>query len=65
MRILVNGSWREIAAAELAATLEELGYGGRVVSTAVNGEFVATEARVRTALTDGDRIEVLAPMQGG
>ncbi|HVP34162.1 MAG TPA: sulfur carrier protein ThiS [Steroidobacteraceae bacterium] len=65
MRILVNGSWREIAAAELAATLEELGYGGRVVSTAVNGEFVAAEARVRTALTDGDRIEVLAPMQGG
>jgi len=65
MRILVNGSWREIAAAELAATLEELGYGGRVVSTAVNGEFVAAEARVRTALADGDRIEVLAPMQGG
>jgi sulfur carrier protein len=65
MRILVNGSWREIAAAELAATLEELGYGGRVVSTAVNGEFVAAEARRRTALTDGDRIEVLAPMQGG
>ena len=65
MRILVNGSWREITAAELAATLEELGYGGRVVSTAVNGEFVAAEARVRTALADGDRIEVLAPMQGG
>ena len=65
MRILVNGSWREIAAAELAATLEELGYGGRVVSTAVNGEFVAAGARPRTALADGDRIEVLAPMQGG
>ena len=65
MRILVNGSWHDIAAAELAATLEELGYGGRVVSTAVNGEFVASEARPRTALSDGDHVEVLAPMQGG
>jgi len=65
MKILVNGDWRETAARELAATLEELGYGNRIVSTAVNGEFVAAEARVGTALTEGDRIEVLAPMQGG
>ena len=65
MRILVNGDWRETASRELAATLEELGYGGRIVSTAVNGEFVATEARARTALAEGDRLEVLAPMQGG
>lgn len=65
MRILVNGDWRETRSRELAATLEELGYGGRIVSTAVNGEFVAAEARVRTALAEGDRVEVLAPMQGG
>jgi sulfur carrier protein len=65
MRILVNGVWRETAGRELAATLEELGYGGRLVSTAVNGEFVALEERRRTALADGDRLEVLAPMQGG
>jgi sulfur carrier protein len=65
MRILVNGVWRETAARELAATLEELGYGRGVVATAVNGEFVAAEARGRTALADGDRLEVLAPMQGG
>ncbi len=65
MRILVNGVWRETAGRELAATLEELGYGGRIVSTALNGEFVATEARARTVLADGDRVEVLAPMQGG
>jgi sulfur carrier protein len=65
MRILVNGDWRETRGRELAATLEELGYGSRIVSTAVNGEFVAAEARSRTALAEGDRIEVLAPMQGG
>ena len=65
MRILVNGVWRETAGSGLAATLEELGYGGRVISTAVNGEFVTVEERARTALADGDRLEVLAPMQGG
>lgn len=65
MRILVNGVWRETAAPELAATLEELGYGGRIVSTAVNGEFVAVAERARTALANGDSVEVLAPMQGG
>jgi sulfur carrier protein len=65
MRILVNGAWRETTAAELAAALDELGYGGAIVTTALNGEFVAAPARSGTPLADGDRVEVLAPMQGG
>jgi sulfur carrier protein len=65
MRVLVNGAWRETASVELAAVLEELGYRDAVVSTAVNGEFVAAAARARTQLAEGDRLEVLAPMQGG
>jgi sulfur carrier protein len=65
MRILVNGVWRDTAASELAATLAELGYAGRIITTAVNGEFVAAEMRSGTVLTDGDRVEVLAPVQGG
>lgn len=65
MRILVNGVWREVAARQLAATLEELGFGGRIVATAVNGEFVAADVRCRLELVEGDRVEVLAPMQGG
>jgi len=65
MKILVNGAWRETQRKELAGALEDLGYGGSVVSTAVNGEFVAAAQRARTALAEGDRIEVLAPMQGG
>lgn len=65
MRILVNGAWHELRGAQLAAALAELGYGGRTVSTAVNGEFVAAAAREHTALREGDRVEVLAPMQGG
>ncbi len=65
MRILVNGAWRETVAAELSTVLEELGYGGAVVATAVNGEFVALGVRPRTRLAEGDRVEVLAPLQGG
>jgi sulfur carrier protein len=65
MKILVNGAWRETQHAGLARALEELGYGGSVVSTALNGEFVAAVERTRTVLAEGDRLEVLAPMQGG
>jgi sulfur carrier protein len=65
MKILVNGAWHETQRAELAGALQELGYGGSVVSTAVNGEFIAAALRARTVLAEGDRIEVLAPMQGG
>ena len=65
MKFLVNGAWRETQREELAGALEELGYGGSVVSTAVNGEFIAAALRARTVLAEGDRVEVLAPMQGG
>jgi sulfur carrier protein len=65
MKILVNGDWREANGGELAAVLAELGYGDAVVATAVNGEFVAAAARSATPIADGDRLEVLAPMQGG
>ena len=65
MKILVNGVWRETVAAELGGLLQELGYAGTVVATAVNGEFVGAAARASTSLSEGDRVEVLTPMQGG
>ena len=65
MRILINGASRDIHAADLSGALEELGYAGAVVATAVNGEFVPAADRPAARLADGDRIEVLAPMQGG
>jgi len=65
MKILVNGAWRETSGAQLSSVLEELGYGGSIVTTAVNGEFVAAAVRSDTPLVEGDRVEVLAPMQGG
>jgi sulfur carrier protein len=65
MKILVNGAWRDTSAADLATVLRELGYGDSVVATAVNGEFVPATSRTDARLTEGDRLEVLAPMQGG
>ncbi|MBS0520401.1 MAG: sulfur carrier protein ThiS [Proteobacteria bacterium] len=65
MRIYVNGDQREIQVGTLAGALETLGYGGRKIATAVNGRFVAAAARPTTTLSEGDKIEVVAPMQGG
>ncbi len=65
MTLLLNGAPQEIAAGTLAEALAELGYAGRVVATAVNGDFVPACKRAEVTLKDGDRIEVVAPMQGG
>lgn len=65
MQILVNANPHEVTAATLAEALDELGLAGPAIATAVNGRFVARDARAGTVLATGDRVEVLAPMQGG
>ncbi|KMW59463.1 Sulfur carrier protein ThiS [Candidatus Rhodobacter oscarellae] len=64
MKIILNGETCEVRAETLAALLEERGLSGRV-ATAVNEGFVPAGLRATTALKDGDRVEILAPMQGG
>ena len=65
MRIFLNDDAHDVEPGTLAGALESLGFAGRKIATAVNGRFVAAAARPRTALADGDKIEVVAPMQGG
>ncbi len=65
MKIEVNGEARDVTGPTLADALTELGWAEARVATAVNGDFVPKVARAETALKDGDRLEVLAPMQGG
>lgn len=65
MKIIVNGQSLDVTATLLDAALAELGYGEARVATALNGEFVPAPARAGTRLGDGDRLEILAPMQGG
>ncbi|MBS7537454.1 sulfur carrier protein ThiS [Ancylobacter lacus] len=65
MKIVVNGEASETAAPTLAALLAELGFAEAIVATALNGSMVRAAKREATPIADGDRIEILAPMQGG
>jgi sulfur carrier protein len=63
MRIVLNGRPCDVVRDRLDAVLKELGYQGDTVATAVNGAFVGRRARGETALSEGDQLEVIAPMQ--
>ena len=65
MRLVVNGEPRDIPAATLAEAVQSLDFGEAKVATALNGEFVPARARASTLVKDGDRIEIVAPRQGG
>jgi sulfur carrier protein len=65
MKLVVNGELREVRAATLAEAVQSLDFGEANVATAVNGEFVPARTREATPLKDGDRIEIVAPRQGG
>ena len=63
--LLVNGERRELAARTLGEALRELDYGEAIVATALNGAFVPARRRDDAQVNDGDRIEIVAPRQGG
>jgi len=64
MKIMINGTEVEVRATTLASILDELGYGEEKIATAVNEGFVPASAR-DLALSPGDRVEIVAPRQGG
>ncbi len=64
MKVEINGEARDVRGPMLADVLDELGYDGKI-ATAVNEAFVAKTQRAAYALKNGDRIEVVAPKQGG
>lgn len=63
--VTVNGEICDTTAVTLDRLLSDLGYGGRKIATARNGEFVPEAQRATTELASGDRIEIVAPRQGG
>lgn len=65
MKLIINGEPKELEAGTLAALLTALDYEGEWLATAVNGDLVPRTERERVMLSDGDRIEILAPKQGG
>ena len=64
-KIHVNGEATETAATTLAQLVSALGFAEGAVATALNGEFVARHARAATQLSPDDRVEIVAPRQGG
>ena len=65
MKLIVNGERCDVDATTLAGALRALDYAEAKVATALNGEFVPARSRGATPVKDGDRIEILAPRQGG
>ena len=63
--IALNGESVETIAQTLAELVAEAGFAGSKVATALNGEFVAERDRGKTRLSNGDRVEIVAPRQGG
>ncbi|MFV0298443.1 MAG: sulfur carrier protein ThiS [Hyphomicrobiaceae bacterium] len=63
--VVVNGEPRRVHARTLTALIEDLGYGGQKVATALNGDFVPARARDTTPIAAGDQIEIVSPRQGG
>ena len=63
--IVVNGDRLATRAGTLAELLAELGFAGKRIATARNGDLVSERARVSTTIERGDRIEIVSPRHGG
>ena len=66
-RIRLNGQDEVVAAATVAALLEEkaVDVAQRGIAVAVNGEVVPRAAWTETPLRSGDRVEIVRARQGG
>jgi sulfur carrier protein len=65
MKLIVNGEPHDVSAQSLDVLLTELEFEGEWLATALNGELVRASDRQDCPLTEGDRIEILTPRQGG
>ncbi|RUW01307.1 sulfur carrier protein ThiS [Mesorhizobium sp. M1A.F.Ca.IN.020.06.1.1] len=65
MKLTINGKACEVTATTLSRLLADLEFEGDWLATAVNSEVVPAAARADCHLCEGDRIEILTPMQGG
>lgn len=66
MRILVNGTSRELAeGASVAELVRELGLTSERVAVERNGRIVRRAEHGETRLAEGDRVEVVTLVGGG
>ena len=65
MRIQINGEPREVEASTILALVEALNLDPRKVAVERNLEIVPRSLHATTALSDGDRIELVQFVGGG
>jgi len=66
MQVNINGETQSVNTLEsLAELLLRLGYCGETFAVALNGDFVARTAYAQTPITDGDCLDIVAPVVGG
>lgn len=70
MKITINGQPKTFpenfeAPLNLYDVLEQEDMIGMLIAIAQNGEFVPKDKYQTTPISDGDMIEIVAPMQGG
>ena len=66
MNIILNGTPLEVEGIpNIELLLKAKNYDGKLVAVAMNGSFIPKEKYQKTNLTNGDIIEIVAPMQGG
>jgi sulfur carrier protein len=64
--ITFNGEAREVSAGQtLADLIAQMDAPPQALATAVNGEFVAREARADCTLREGDAVFTFQPITGG
>jgi sulfur carrier protein len=61
----VNGERQETRAKTLGELCAALGYGDARIATALNGSFIPATRREIMLLHENDRVEIVAPRQGG
>jgi sulfur carrier protein len=66
IKISVNGEIKEISEdLNVNELIDELGYTTKGFAVAVNTTFVAIDTYANTIIKENDKIDILAPVQGG
>lgn len=66
MKIILNGKPLTLDnALSISDLLIDQGYDGKIVAVAINNNFVPKSLYPEQQVQDNDRIEIVAPMQGG
>ena len=66
MNITLNGKQQMLETPKsIEGLLKEEGYNGKLIAVAINGAFLPKSSYGKTNINENDKIEIVAPMQGG